>query len=63
MKNIKGIKGFKVFNSNWTCRNFQYKVGKTYKYYGDIGVCRAGFHFCKKLLIVLIIIALIVEIK
>ena len=48
MKNIKGIKGFKVFNSNWTCRNFQYKVGKTYKYYGDIGVCRAGFHFCKK---------------
>ena len=43
-----GIKGYKVFNPDWTCRNFQFEVGKTYKHDGDIGLCRAGFHFCRK---------------
>lgn len=43
------MKGYKVFNSDWTCRGFQYKVGETYKYEGEISVCEAGFHFCKKL--------------
>ena len=43
------MKGYKVFNSDWTCRGFRYKVGKTYKYEGEINICRAGFHFCKKL--------------
>jgi len=23
--------GYKVFNSDWTCKDFQYKVGKTYE--------------------------------
>jgi hypothetical protein len=43
------MKGYKVFNSDWTCRGFQYKVGETYKHEGEIKICRAGFHFCKKL--------------
>ena len=42
------IKGYKVFNPNWTCRGFQYEVGKTYKHNGNIEMCEAGFHFCKK---------------
>ena len=25
------VKGFKVFNPDWTCRGFQYEVGKTYE--------------------------------
>lgn len=25
------MKGYKAFNSNWTCRGFQFKVGETYE--------------------------------
>ena len=42
------IKGFKVFNSDWTCRGFQYKVGETFVHNGNIEMCGAGFHFCQK---------------
>ena len=45
---IKEIKGYKVFNSDWTCRGFQFEVGKTFKHKGEIFLCRSGFHFCKK---------------
>ena len=44
-----GIKGYKVFNPDWTCQGFKYEVGKTYKHNGDIIICVAGFHFCQKL--------------
>ena len=42
----KKVKGYKVFNSDWTCRGFKYKVGKTYTHKGRIGLCETGFHFC-----------------
>ena len=42
------IKGYKVFNHDWTCRGFQYEVGKTFKHDGNIEMCGAGFHFCQK---------------
>lgn len=42
------IKGYKVFNENWKCRGFQYKVGETFKHNGNIELCGKGFHFCKK---------------
>lgn len=42
------IRGYKVFNPDWTCRDMQYEVGKTYKHDGPIAICKAGFHFCKK---------------
>ena len=42
------MKGYKVFNSDWTCRGFQYKVGKTYEHEGEISPCNSGFHFCKR---------------
>ena len=43
------MKGYKVFNSDWTCRGFQYKVGETYEIDGKPTCCKKGFHFCKKL--------------
>uniref|UniRef100_UPI00334086EB DUF7666 domain-containing protein n=1 Tax=Tissierella praeacuta TaxID=43131 RepID=UPI00334086EB len=46
MENI--IKGFKVFNNDFTCRGFQYKVGQTYEHDGNIELCGSGFHFCRK---------------
>ena len=44
------MKAYKVFNSDWTCRGFQYQVGKTYKEDIAPSVCDRGFHFCKKLI-------------
>lgn len=41
------IKGYKVFNPDWTCLGFKYEVGKTYKHNGDISICESGFHFCQ----------------
>ena len=43
-----GTKGYKVFNPDWTCKGFQYEVGKTYVHDGQIAICKEGFHFCKK---------------
>ena len=40
-------KGFKVFNPDWTCRDFKFEVGKTYEEQVNLEVCRHGFHFCK----------------
>lgn len=42
------MKGYKVFNPDWTCREFQYKVGETYHMEGEIKYCRRGFYFSKK---------------
>ena len=42
------MKGYKVFNPGWTCRDFQYEVGKTYTHDGTLKVCGNGFHFCEK---------------
>ena len=43
-------RGYKVFNPDFTCKGFQYEVGKTYEHTGDLGVCSSGFHFCEKLI-------------
>ena len=42
------IKGYKVFNPDWTCRNFQYEVGKTFEEDVTPKCCDRGFHFCTK---------------
>ena len=41
-------KGYKVFNPDWTCRGFQYEVGKTYEEDVAPECCERGFHFCLK---------------
>ena len=43
------MKGYKVFNSDWTCRGYQYEVGKIYEIAESPKCCKVGFHFCKKL--------------
>lgn len=43
------MKGYKAFNSDWTCRDFKYEVGKTYEHEGEIVLCESGFHFCQSL--------------
>ena len=40
--------GYKVFNPDWTCRGFQYKVGESYEMDRKPRVCQRGFHFCIK---------------
>ena len=42
------IKGYKVFNPDWTCKGFQYEVGKTFEEDVTPECCEAGFHFCTK---------------
>ena len=43
------MKGYKVFNLDWSCRGFKYKVGETYKMNAMPELCRTGFHFCTNL--------------
>ena len=40
------IKGYKGFNPDLTCRNFQYEVGKEYDTDKAVS-CETGFHFCE----------------
>ena len=40
------VRGYKVFNSDMTCRDFKYAVGKEYKLKGALEICENGFHFC-----------------
>ena len=42
----KKIKGYKGFNPDLTCRDFQYEVGKEYEA-DEAKACEAGFHFCE----------------
>ena len=37
-------KAYKAFRADMTCRDFQYKEGKTYKYEGEPILCEQGFH-------------------
>lgn len=42
------VKGYKVFNPDWTCIGFQYKVGETFEDDVTPKCCSRGFHFCTK---------------
>ena len=43
---MEKIKGYKGFDKNMKCRDFQYETGKDYQHDGNITCCHSGFHFC-----------------
>ena len=61
--NNEPVHGYKVFNPDWTCRDFQYEVGKHLKKMLNRVAVVEGFIFAKKLLTVLTITLLIQKTK
>ena len=47
MKQENKIKAYKGFNSDMTCRDFQFEVGKEYEQEGKVEACENGFHACE----------------
>ena len=45
---MKNIKGYKVFNSDWTCIDKQYTCPGEFEEDVEIDVCSRGLHFCRK---------------
>ena len=43
------MKGYKVFDSDWKCRGFQYAVGETFEEDVTPSCCNRGMHFCTNL--------------
>jgi hypothetical protein len=43
----KVIKSYKALNQDFTCKGFQYEVGKEYECKEPIDICRVGFHACE----------------
>jgi hypothetical protein len=43
----KIIRGFKGYDKNLKCRDFQYEIGKEYQMEGEPKACEQGFHFCE----------------
>ena len=41
------VKGYKVFNPDWTCRGKQYFCPGTFEEFVSPSVCNVGMHFCK----------------
>ena len=39
--------GFKVFNPDWTCKDFKFEVGGIYEDKRPLEICRTGFHYCE----------------
>lgn len=40
------MKGYKGFNADLKCKDFQYEIGKTYET-DEAKLCESGFHFCE----------------
>lgn len=45
---METVKGYKVFNSDWTCRDKQYTCPGTFEENVNLNICRHGMHFCRK---------------
>ena len=42
------VKGYKVFNPDWTCRGKQYACPGKFEEDVHLSMCESGMHFCKK---------------
>jgi len=38
---------YKGFDNAWKCRDFQYKIGETFRHEGSVKACESGFHACE----------------
>ena len=45
---ISIMKGYKVFNSDWTCRGKQYSCPGVFEENVSLSVCHRGMHFCRR---------------
>ena len=48
MSETKAVKGYKVFNPNWTCKDKQYACPGKFEEDVTPSACDKGMHFCKK---------------
>ena len=48
MSKSKECNGWKCFDKDLKCRDFQFEIGKEYTQDGKIELCRNGFHFHSK---------------
>lgn len=46
-ENLKVVHGFKVFKSDWKCRDKQYSCPGKFEEEGELSVCDHGMHFCE----------------
>ena len=46
-ENLKVVHGFKVFKSDWKCRDKQYSCPGKFEEEGELSVCGHGMHFCE----------------
>ena len=44
------VKGYKVFNSDWTCKGKQYTCPGKFEEPVELSICERGMHFCKNLI-------------
>ena len=42
------MKGYKVFNSDWTCRGKQYSCPGVFEENVNLSICHSGMHFCRE---------------
>ena len=43
------VYGYKITNSDYSCRGFKYELNHTYTIEEDLIPCKKGFHFCREL--------------